>query len=321
MRFLTFDELTPSMDLDRLLVHLVTLGGATRRTSVDLWRRNSDVFADYIGVFAVERGRVLGQTFVKRLSYMFPDGPQVVSAIASVGTRPDRARSGVALRILEQVHRREREAGIRYATLWTNRSWGAHRLYERLGYRDVYAFPWAIRGPRPTKTPSAPSPEIGPGRTTELAALERLHELNARGRLGFVRRPGRSLRTAVATGEIAPKTDLVVARADGRPVGYALVQPTPARSICGEVVAGSTRIRRALVAEVERRADGVPLAFQHTPITDSPTLFRDRGYRFLLAGWYTLLAKEIDRTWSARAAVRKFSTTDRRFLCMAGDRF
>ena len=45
MRFASFDELTPSMDADRLLVHISSLGGATDRRAVALWRRRSNLYS------------------------------------------------------------------------------------------------------------------------------------------------------------------------------------------------------------------------------------------------------------------------------------
>jgi len=129
------------------------------------------------------------------------------------------------------------------------------------------------------------------------------------------------MRTAAATRQFDPARDLIVARANGVPVGYALVESTPQRAICGEVVAGSHRVRRSLIAEVERRSNGQPVVFQHTPVTDSLGFFRGRGYTVLASGWYTLMANSLGRRWGARAAVEGCGTTDRRFLCQSGDRF
>ena len=147
MRILTYDELAPEMDPDRALIHLSAFGGVYPSRAVGLRRRRLKILPDYVGVFAVEAGRILGQVFVDRLPYAFRDGPGTISGIAAVGTRPDKGRAGIARLLLTEVHRREREAGIDFAALWTNRSWGAHSLYERLGYRDVYSSPWALHGP------------------------------------------------------------------------------------------------------------------------------------------------------------------------------
>jgi GNAT superfamily N-acetyltransferase len=321
VRFLTFDELTRSMEADRLLVHLSALGGAADRRAIAAWRRRSNAYAEYVGIFAVEGGHVVGQTIVERLPYTFPDGTEAIGAIASVGTRPDRARAGVARKILTEVHRREREAGIRHVALWTNRSWGAHRLYESLGYRDVYAYPWAVRPPLAVRRRKVRSRGVRAVRPKDLPELERLHDRMAEGRIGFCHRPRHLLQTAAAMHEVTPRTELIVAQTRRRIAGYAHLQATPERTVCGELVAESNRTRTSLVAEVERRAGELAVAFQHTPVSDTPEMFRRRGYTVMDAGWYVLMAGALDREWSARSAIARFGTNDPKFLCLAGDRF
>ncbi len=183
MRFLTYDELSPSTETDRMLIQLASFASVFPRRSIDLWRRRTKRFADYVGVFAEERGRLLGQTFVLRIPYTFRGGTEVVSGIAGVGTRPDRGRAGVARAILTEVHRREKEAGIRFSTLWTNRSWGAHDLYAKLGYQDVYSSPWVVHGP--SRAVPRKFKTVRPARRGELAELERFHAARLRAALGF----------------------------------------------------------------------------------------------------------------------------------------
>ena len=321
MQFRTFDELSSSMDADRLLVHLSSLGGAADRRAVALWRQRSNALADYVGVFAVDAGHVVGQTLVKRLPYTFPDGTEIIGCVASVGTRPDRARHGVARRLLEEVHRRERESGIRFVALWTNRSWGAHRLYERLGYRDTYAFPWAVRPPRARRTPPGRPSHVGPATASDLAEIERFHDRENADRLGFCRRPPRTLRLAVTVGDIDPGRELLVARSAGRIVGYATVRSNSVRSLCGELVAANRAAAADLVRAVELRAGTNAVAFQQTPVTDHLRLLRARGYATLLDGWYVFMTLALDGAWNVRSAIATFRPDDPRFVCCEGDRF
>jgi hypothetical protein len=86
-------------------------------------------------------------------------------------------------------------------------------------------------------------------------------------------------------------------------------------------VARSLRTRRALVSEVQRRANQRPVAFQHTPVTDTPRLFRGPGYSTVPNGWYVLMGNQLGRDWAPRTAQAQFATNDARFLCMSGDRF
>ena len=319
MRFLTYDELTPSMEVDRTLIHLASFGGAFPRRAIDVWRRRTKAFAEYVGVFAVERGTLLGQTFVLRIPYTFVDGPEFVTGIAAVGTRPDRGRAGVARAILTEIHRREKEAGTRFSTLWTNRSWGAHHLYEKLGYRDVYSAPWVVHPAAPTHGPRPGG--VRPARSSDLVEIERFHARQSRGRLGFLRDMPGYLRAAVAAGELDPAKELLVAVAGGQLVGYAHVDSNPYRTVCGELEGSSRSARRALIAEVGRRAKQRPFAFQHTPVTDDPDLFQGASWSRAGTGWYVFMASSLGHRWTSRSAGAQFTTADPRFLCMSGDRF
>lgn len=108
-------------------------------------------FADYLGLVAVEGPEVLAQVMVGHYRLTTARGTEEFAGIENVVARPDALRRGLGTALLSEVHRREAESGHRWALLWTQRSWGAHRLYERLGYRDIYSPPTAIRPPGRTR--------------------------------------------------------------------------------------------------------------------------------------------------------------------------
>lgn len=320
MKLVSYDELPASYDPGRALIHLAAFGGYPDRRSIDLWRRRTSWLADYVGVFAVEEGMVVGQTFVQRIPFTFADRTETVSGIAGVSTRLDHARSGVARRILQEVHRREREAGIRYSTLWTNRSWGAHRLYEQLGYRDVYAPPWAVRI-RPALRRHTRKKGVRPGRVTDLAQIEELHSEYARGRLGFAHRPPGFARVAAAAGELRPREEMLVSTEGGRLFGYAMFDSNRNRTVCGELVGRSAAVRARLAASVEARTRAGPTAFRDGAVPEMGSWLRERHYTIAPAGWVGLMATEFGRERSQVQLERELGTRDRRFLCLAGDRF
>jgi GNAT superfamily N-acetyltransferase len=321
MRVLTYDELTPEMDLDRALIHLSAFGGVYPSRTVDLERARLKALADYAGLFAVEGGRVLAQVFVQRIPYAFHDGPGTISGIAAVGTRPDRARAGIARRLLTEVHRREREAGIEFAALWTNRSWGAHGLYERLGYRDVYSSPWVAHGPAGRQWRGARAKGVRPGRRTDLSAIDDFHDRQCEGRLGFYRRPNGFSRVMYRLGHLDPGRNLLVARRGPRMLGYAHIDQNRWRVTCGELVGSSAAARRSLVHEVGRAAGGRHFVFQHTLLSESPEIFRGPGYRSVPTGWYAMMGLDLSRPWTTSEAIHQFATNDPKFVCLAGDRF
>lgn len=317
MKVLTFDELSPDQDRSRALVNLAAFGSVYDRARVEVYRRRLGCFSDYVGVFAVDGGKVLGQVFVLRLPYEFPDGPDVMSAIATVATRPDAGRRGIARRLLREAHRREREAGVRYASLWTNRSWGAHRLYEELGYRDIYATPWAVRSPTSRQVTKPP---VRFATRTDLTAIERLHRQQARDRLGYRERPPGWLRVDVGLGYVDPTSELLVRYRNGKLAGYAHLDRSARRVICGEMVAISATVKRELAAGVGRTAGPLPWAFQHTLVTDDPQMFSGRAF-VNGVGWYVMMGCDLSREWTAEEAAAGFGTRDPRFICLAGDRF
>ena len=318
MRILSFDELSEAQDRSRALVSMAAFGNVFDRERVETYRRRLKCFSEYVAVFAVNRDDVLGQVFVLRLPFEFPDGSGQISAIASVGTRPDVGRTGVAETLLREVHHREREAGLRVAALWTNRSWGAHHLYEKIGYRDVYSPPWVVRLPSSRRPPKPPIRFATPA---DLDGIERLHRQLARERLGHRERPAGWLRVDAQLGYVDPATDLLVRREGRELVGYAHLDRTGRRIICGELLATSTEVTRELIAGVAWAAHPLPWAFQHTLVTDNPLMLREPASVHGRLGWYVMMGCDLSRDWTVREAEERFGTRDSRFICLAGDRF
>lgn len=318
MRFRTLDELTSEQELTRLLTHTSSFESTPRQHLQALRRQGS--LAEYGGVFAVEKGEVVGQTLVFRAPYAFPHGSETLGCIAAVTTRPDHGRSGVAQEVLREVHRREREAGEDHVALWTNLSWGAHRLYEKLGYRDIYLIPRASRLVPPGRRRPL-GRYLRPGRKGELDALDELHRETTRERWGFTPRTPHHARTEGRLGYLDPGKDLRVYERGGRIEGYAFRQRRFGRTRCPELIASTSRAREALVDDLERSAPGGLMTFDLSAATDSAVLLRRRGYRFMRGSWYRLLGASLRRPLSSKEAVREFGTSDPRFVCHIGDQF
>ncbi len=321
MRILSLDELPAATEASRALLQMAAFGSFYTPSDLDAWRRRTRRLVEYGGVFAVERERVLGEVYVLRIPYAFPDGSESIAGLATVTTLPDRRRSGIAAALLRDVHRRERAAGIRYVTLWTNPSWGAHALYDKLGYRDIYSSRWAVRigGSRPVR--GRPDPRIRPGRASDLSEIERLHDRALQGRLGFVQRPPGTLLSKHGTGRLDPARQLLVYRDGGRIAGYAQYDRTPQRTICGELIARDGAVRRALVNRLVRMSTGMPCAFQHSVVPGAPEIFESGSYARSPRSWWALMAASLEREWTTEEAVAAFATDDPRFVCFSGDRF
>jgi GNAT superfamily N-acetyltransferase len=319
MQLLTFDELSDRQHTDRSLVQMAAFGGTFDRRRVEIWRRRTKVLAEYVGIFAVDRGTVVGHAFVQHIPYTFPGGTETIAGIASVATRSDRARAGVARLVLEEIHRRERKAGIRHAALWTNQSWGAHRLYEKLGYRDVYVPVLAVRAPVAPQRRLA-RPRVRGARVSDLSAVEALHAGFGRGRLGFAERPEGLLRVAVAAGELRPK-EILLAREAGRTLGYATVDTGRLQTSCGELVGATAGATVALARAVELKGRTGTVTFRDGAVEGLRPWLRSRGYAIAPVGWFVLMGCTFGRGVGAKAARREFGTDRPEFLCFTGDRF
>ncbi len=321
-----FDDLSERQHAERALLSLAAFGLATTRAAAERHRRSKQ-FPDYLSLHAVDGGRVVGQLGVLRFPYAFRDGIETVAGLAGVATHPGRARQGVARALLEEAHAREESEGIRHVTLWTNSSWGAHRLYEQYGYRDVHSPAWAVHagegppipGTAARRAPAGPV-RVRPGRPADVPALERLYAAYAKNRLGF-RRWNDSLGNSVRAGRVDPARDLRVAERGVAPLGYVHVSASPDRTICSEMVAAAEPVRRALLRAVSDVAGGGVWAFHCSPVADHPELFPKEEFALSPVHWWTFMARDRGSDWERRAAVRRFATADPRFLCLGGDRF
>ncbi|MCI4339912.1 MAG: GNAT family N-acetyltransferase, partial [Thermoplasmata archaeon] len=108
-------------------------------------RRSGLPVSGYFGVYAIAGDQLLAHVETLRLVVTTDHGRESAVGLADVLTRPDALGRGLASRLIEDVHRRSRREGLDWSLLWTHRTWGAHRLYERLGYRDVYSPPAALK--------------------------------------------------------------------------------------------------------------------------------------------------------------------------------
>jgi GNAT superfamily N-acetyltransferase len=319
MKILTFDELPASYDPSRAIVSLAAFGEFRDRRTVALARRPPSRLAEYAGVFGVEQGAVVGQMFVERIPYTFPHGTETVSGIAGVTTRIDHARGGIARQLLEEVHRRERAAGIRHSILWTNRSWGAHRLYEELGYRDVYTPPFAVRT-LPSRRRRSTGGKVRAARRSDLRDVELLHAQSGEGRWGFAQRHAGFARREIAAGEYRLE-DVLVAVDRGEPCGYSVGGARRGHPRCGELVATSPSARALLRTAVEARSFTGQVTFWDGAVNDMDPELRRRGYVIASAGWFGLMATTFGRERSRGELAREFGTNDPRFRCFSGDRF
>jgi len=278
--------------------------------------------SDYYGLYAVEDGEVLSRVESLRLRFTTRQGREDVVGISDVSTRPEGIGRGYARSLLTEVHRREVERGRRWSFLWTHRSWGAHRLYESLGYEDVYSPPTALR-----PIPRAPGRRLpknfawGRVTPTDARRLERILHASTNGRVGFVPRFPGSISLRFRTGWRKPENHRLLLESS-KPIGYAhLLENSRWNLTTNEVVVTDEAHLGSMVDALEVLARGRWLTLHTTSfVTDTATVLRERGYRLFPSAHLTLMAKALVESgrsnWNPRSVCQ-----DPSFSCHRGDVF
>ena len=258
-------------------------------------RRMGYPASDYWGVYAVEGDQLLARVESLDLPFTGRAGTETVAGIANVVTRPRGLGRGLARALLREVHRRSEAGGARWSFLWTHRSWGAHRLYESLGYRDVYSPPYAYgRIARARPRGSNAGVRLGVGTARDDAVVGRILRAAARGRFGFLRRPTSHARTRVRLG--GRRWDRYrILREGSRPVGYAyLADVHPESLTVTEVAVTAPEHRAAMIAGLSSLARGRWLAFQFTSFAaDAESELRAEGFLVERTSHTVLMARPL----------------------------
>ena len=293
--------------------------GHTSRTMA--YRAGGRTARDYRPLFAVEGSEVLARVSTIRSNFRFHRGLVRVCGVADVVTRPDALHRGLADRLLEEHHRSAREEGVPWALLWTNRSWGAHRFYERRGYRDVYSPPVLVRRVPRTRPPSRPGYSVRRTTPREAPMLDSLFERATRGRTGFVPRPPGSFASRFRLGR-RPASAVRQLLHDRRAVGYAIVNEDPDQVTCVEAVGLRASQRLPLLELLERTAAGRWLVVARTTFAaDVAGPAGRRGYAGLGTVHSTLMAKPLTGPREANWAELLRVVREPEFSCHIGDMF
>lgn len=248
--------------------------------------------APYFGVYALEENEVQSVVRVLRLPYTLSNGDrETVSAIQGVVTRREHSNKGLARTLLEEVHRREAEAGMKFVLLWTGHAIMAHNLYLSMGYSDVYTPMLAIRK---CDRPGAQL-EVFRARTllaTEADAMQRLHTESTAGRVGFTPRAEGLLRALFRLGFVAPDSFRMILRGED-PVGYFQLKKEKGWVRSDEVVLSKGTDPAVALSALESECGGGWLTIMGTFVRDNPELLRERGYLLTGYSYSGLLARPL----------------------------
>ena len=269
-------------------------------------------YTDYVGLCAMEGDRIVASLAVHRFPFRSRVGDLQCSGLGGVATLPTHRGRGFAKLLIAEAHARERESGIPYCLLFTGRSSFAHSLYEKLGYRDVFEFPRAVR--EVTAAEARLPTRWGWRRAapTDRRDIERIHGVRFENALGFTRRgvdwwPG------------AP--GWFVLERNGRLRAYAKLEAQGSVKACHEAIGRDVAARRALLSSLEREVAGRWLLLGTGPLREFEGLPRARSYSQSVSSYGVLMAKALGGSPSRSTINHILGTDGRAFAFGSQDAF
>jgi GNAT superfamily N-acetyltransferase len=171
-----------------------------------------------LAIYAIENKTVLEQVGIFRLPVVSSEGREDVGGLWSISTHPKHSNPEITSILIEEAHTRMREAGLRFSTLETDRSFAAYSLFCQLGYVETNVWATALAHWETAHQPTRILAQ-SPGPEGYEFVEQVFNDISSR-YLGFSRRhsPFYPLRNINIE-------DILILWYYEQPVGYALIQP------------------------------------------------------------------------------------------------
>jgi GNAT superfamily N-acetyltransferase len=241
----------------------------------------------YEGLCGVEDGELLGFVGFMDIPTRTVSGTEVVGGIWGVVTDSNHVRKGVSKALMEASHQYFQERGFRFSFLTTYGSWGAHRLYRKLGYEDVKSTTGCPIAYRLMESDAKATGYCGEFQTPTEEGVAGLFEQFTSQLTGFVIRPKEYLSYVACCGGISLEHSLEV---EG---GYVLANERMGLVQAREVVAMNSTAQGRLLDALEQSAAGGSVLDSLVTTTALRDGYAARGYQLYSGRYGVLMAKEL----------------------------
>jgi len=221
MNIVTYDDLDP---FDVLDLNILCFNFALTPEMVSKIRRLDRRPFPFFALYAVDRGRLLGQVGVFQVPLMTTQGPVEAGAIWAMCTHPAYSRQGIGSALIREAHERMRAAGLPFSTLGTSRHWVAHPFYRRHGYLDLANFASALTHRKSLPNEAGSQLVVRKAIQADLAPANDLFRQAAVGKTGFSRRQNSFMEMMIEVGDILSMDELRMIHLGQDLVGYAAVR-------------------------------------------------------------------------------------------------
>ena len=213
MQIVEYDDVDP---VSVLQLNMLALDFALTPEYVAHLRRSDPRLFPFFALYAVEEEQILGQVGAFHSPMISKEGQEEVGVTWALCTHPNNPGQEIASYLLNEVHTRMREVGLRISTVGINRNQVAYQCYQQHGYEDTQILATAIgrweTGHKPTRLKAQQSGPDG------YDHIENLFKDISRNYLGYTCRhaPFTPLHDTVSLG------DIWILWENNHPVGYAL---------------------------------------------------------------------------------------------------
>ncbi len=309
----SFDELSSDFEVkDAILTQVAFNEIGQDFGDIARLRRKKFPFSDYVALYAVDGdSNILSRVEVSHLQVNTRKGIETAACIGGVATRPDSSRQGLARLLLEEVLKRERASGINLSFLWTRKSWIAHKLYESLGYEDIYESPRAVRR-IPNSVDTLRGWRIRPCKKTDVKAIEDMHQTMTKGDFGFAPRRKNWL-TKTRPWHVLLRRNL--------PIAYMKYTISQKYVTCGEILSKPSVSYGAILNALEIVSHGKWLVLFGPFVSSHTKVLVSRGYATLNDSWTVLMAAPLTRLFNSVNMKHLVGADTDHFACFDSDGF
>ncbi len=315
MKYLHYDEVDPQ---DAFMLNIDALWWAMTPKRVEDYLKYDDRWSSDSFLYAVDKGKVVSQVVGLRIPTKTVEGEELVLGVAGVATHPSYSRKGFSTKLMQELHERSREEGLRIAFLLTRASLVAYRMYEQLGYRDVSYFLACTKKLARKKKPKKSI--LRKFKKKDVPEIDKIFKRFSRGLTGFVIRQEKYFDWRMKIAESLKGLTWIVETND-KVCGYIVKRESGDNLFLEEMVIPSRRIADRVLNELERGEKGDYItAF---PLAGKKQLeyVKSRGYMADQRSWGRVMATPLTKKLTYKELARLYKFNEGDFCLLELDHF
>lgn len=272
---------------------------------------------DYFALYGVERGKVVSQVGAVSVNTETVSGTERLGFIWGVCTDPKAARKGYAGKLIEELHRRLSDDGIRYVLLGTSQGFVAYNLYRKLGYMDFIRLRWAIRQCGPVEHPPK---DIVFTKTRKDSIFSEIWTRYSRGLLGFSHRPTDLIKIKKAWGWPPVNITGTFQKKD-KTVGYILAKKEGKTIRIEEIIAFKPVDLIDIMKVLEIKYKPRHVLFNLLEGSHGEKICNDLGFTRTFDTWGMLMIKDLEGKKSIKDFRKMYGFDKNRFFMTSMDMY